>query len=31
MKIQYKLTYASSGTIYEVNVKVISVIRSDSD
>ena len=31
MKIQYKSTYASSGTISEVNVKVISVIKSDSD
>ena len=30
MKIQNKSTYASSGTISEVNVKIISVIRSDS-
>ena len=30
MKIQYKSMYASSGTISEINVKVIYVIRSDS-
>ena len=31
MNIQYKPTYASSGMISEVNVKVISVIISDAD
>ena len=31
MKIHFKPTYASSETVSEVNINVISVIKSDSD